>query len=289
MQVVIFCCTALFAGAIGEDFSLIFSPIFTIFSDLKTFSFPASARFSEIKSSSSERIIGGYNTTIEKHPYQLSLRKNGAHECGSSVLTTTRALTAAHCIKTENPPSQYSIKAGSTYRLDQEDPKAQIRILSRYIQHPKFLRGVRNDIAIVIWQKPLVFGASVQPIVLPKSDYAVPYGKLGLTSGWGFTRRDSARLSERLQAVATPFITNQQCNRTAEYASLLTNDMICTGFEKGGRGFCKADSGGPLIDNSQKKFVLIGVVNWSIGCADARFPSVYAFVPHFTTWIRENM
>lgn len=54
------------------------------------------------KSSSSHqpniRIVGGENIAIEKVPYQISLRENGEHFCGGSIVSQTQIITAAHCV-----------------------------------------------------------------------------------------------------------------------------------------------------------------------------------------------
>lgn len=234
-----------------------------------------------------DKIIGGNTTTIQEYPYQLSLRINGRHDCGASVLTVTRALTAAHCILRGAVPSNYTIKAGSTFRLDEpNDPNAQIRTLSRFILHPGYTSTpvTRHDIAVLHWVRPLVFGANVRPIILAQPNNLVPYGRLGVTSGWGLTA--PGQLPLRLQAVATPFVTNAQCNRS--YSGLIAVDMICAGFPQGGRGACNADSGGPLVDRSTNRFVQFGVVSWSRGCAQPNFPTVYGRVSVYSAWIRRN-
>lgn len=235
-----------------------------------------------------DKIIGGNTTTIQEYPYQLSLRINGRHDCGASVLTVTRALSAAYCVRRGATPSNYSIKAGSTFRLDEpHDPNAQIRTLSRFIRHPEYTDTpvIRHDIAVLHWVRPLVFSAIVRPIILAVPRDVVPYGRLGVTSGWGLTA--PGQLPLRLQAVATPFVTNAQCNRS--YGGQIAVDMICAGFPQGGRGACDADIGGPLVDRSvQHRFVQFGVVSWGRGCAQPNFPTVYARVSAYTAWIRRN-
>lgn len=43
------------------------------------------------------RIIGGEVTSIEEHPYQISLEYGSGHRCGGSILDESTILTAAHC------------------------------------------------------------------------------------------------------------------------------------------------------------------------------------------------
>lgn len=43
------------------------------------------------------RIVGGEPTTIEKYPYQASLRYQSTHRCGAVIISENYALTAAHC------------------------------------------------------------------------------------------------------------------------------------------------------------------------------------------------
>lgn len=197
-------------------------------------------------------------------------------------------MTAAHCLVATVPPTQYTIKAGSTFRLDQGDPNAQIRTLSRFIIHPEWNRPtIQNDIALLQWTQPLIFGKNVQPVVLPPANYAVPYGKIGLVSGWGITREGAFSLTLVLQAVQAPFVDNVNCNRS--YPGSITADMICAGFPRGGRATCQGDSGGPLVHRLGNRTVQIGIVSWARGCARPNAPTVYARVPYFARWIRENL
>lgn len=43
------------------------------------------------------RIVGGEETTIENHPYQIGLFYNRRHSCGGTVLNVNTILSAAHC------------------------------------------------------------------------------------------------------------------------------------------------------------------------------------------------
>lgn len=235
-----------------------------------------------------DRIIGGNITTIEEYPYQCQLRRNNGHICGCSILTATRALTAAHCIRANEPPSMYSIKAGSTFRLDQGDPNAQIRVLSRFIRHPNWNinNTLQADIAVVHFTRPLIFGANVRPITLPPPNYRMPYGQLAITTGWGLTATGiNGTLSERLRAVAKPIWINADCRRAYHGVVNITRDMVCAGFRRGGASSCAGDSGGPMVVRG----VQVGIVSFGRECAAPNQPSVYARVPFFISWIRRNI
>ncbi|GJQ83332.1 hypothetical protein Trydic_g15640 [Trypoxylus dichotomus] len=45
-----------------------------------------------------QRVVGGYNATENQFPYQVSLRYNGNHNCGGSIIGDKWVLTAGHCV-----------------------------------------------------------------------------------------------------------------------------------------------------------------------------------------------
>lgn len=86
------------------------------------------------------RIVGGRATTVERFPWQLSLRSKGSHRCGASIITVNRALTAAHCYRpVEDKLDQFTVLAGSTKRL--VDVGSVIIGLDKFVQHPNFAIG----------------------------------------------------------------------------------------------------------------------------------------------------
>lgn len=207
--------------------------------------------------------------------------------CGGSVLTATRGLTPAHCLEPNVRPTMLAIQAGSKYHRDHDDADEQYRELLRYLRHPEFdLAKINHDIAILYWTGPLIFGATVQPVILARPDHEIPYGQLVHSSGWSYTREnDRESIPDILQAT----LTNKVCKRLYSKIRPVTGDMICAAFVEGGRGPCNGDFGGPLVQREENTFIQLGVVSWSRGCAKQGLPTVYARVPFFYNWINENL
>ena len=68
-----------------------------------------------------------------------------------------------------------------------------------------------------------------------------------------------------------------------------TDNMICAGYEQGGKDSCQGDSGGPFICLENDKPVITGVVSFGFKCAFPGFPGVYARVTKYLPWIKSNM
>jgi len=64
--------------------------------------------------------------------------------------------------------------------------------------------------------------------------------------------------------------------------------MLCGGYNRGVNNPCRGDSGGPYFFEGEDGYKLQGIVNFGMGCARRGYPIVYARVPKFVDWIREN-
>lgn len=169
------------------------------------------------------------------------------------------------------------------------------RRVRRVHQHAGFdVRTYDNDIALLQLDRPIKFGAKVQPVCLPyggpggsaATDYA---GSMAVVAGWGRTG-EGKPTSPVLRAVAVPVWSADQCADSDYGRQRLTENMMCAGYHDGGRDACQGDSGGPLHRESAAGSVeVIGLVSWGRGCARPNLPGLYTKVVNYAPWIRKQL
>ncbi|XP_034609030.1 trypsin-3-like isoform X1 [Trachemys scripta elegans] len=184
-----------------------------------------------------QRIIGGYIVAPHSSKYLVSLkRKTGFHFCGGSLVSRSWVLTAAHC-KTEI--NQMMIVAGE-YSLSTFEGTEQIFRPSRMVVHPDYSSASKNaDIMLIKLNRPLVHNAFVSIVPLPQQGAVVREGRFCQVSGWGYTTPMGGTASDTLRSVRLPIISSGKCNSTASYAGYITKNMICAGFNTGGKDACQ--------------------------------------------------
>jgi secreted trypsin-like serine protease len=235
------------------------------------------------------KIVGGREAAEGAYPWQVSLGvawiddAYRAHFCGGSVYSASWIVTAAHCVK-GNQPEEVRVAAG-TNSLRPGTIRHNVR---RIIVHKAYNPATSdNDIALLELFEPLTLDAKTRAI--PLLDQATEAAVLteGATlevTGWGATSEGGKPVGT-LRFVAVPFVTRETCNRPLVYNGQITANMICAGPLVGGADSCQGDSGGPLSAVAASP-VLAGVVSWGEGCARPNKVGVYTRVPQYADWIR---
>ncbi len=233
-----------------------------------------------------DEIVGGTNTTIAAHPWQIALTTNAGFQfCGGSILNPNWVLTAQHCVAGGN--ADMRVVAGITRKSQQAT--GQIRAINGVTTFPGFTDPtVGHDVALVHLATPLdLSGANAKAIALltpaEAAAGATNGGVISTVTGWG-TLSAGGSTPDILQTVDIPLVTNAQAS--AAYGMTITADQLAAGvLGVGGKDSCQGDSGGPLTVPVGGVAKLAGAVSWGEGCAEPAFPGLYARVSSFESYL----
>ncbi|XP_019906719.1 RNA-binding protein FUS isoform X2 [Esox lucius] len=241
------------------------------------------------------RIVGGSEALEGAWPWQVDIQMGASgHICGGSLITKEWVLSAAHCFPNPFDVSSYTLYMGRHQlngynRYESQRRVARVVVPSSY-QEPQG----GSDLALVQLAHPLAWSERIQPVCLPNAPVVFPSGTMCFVTGWGHTQ-EGGSLSGigALREVAVPVVEQTSCQQMYQVQSseseavAILSDMICAGYQEGGKDSCQGDSGGPLVcPIGNRTWIQAGVVSFGLGCAQRNRPGVYAKVSAFADFIR---
>jgi trypsin len=231
------------------------------------------------------RIAGGsVVTTPFMYPFMVSLVYKGKSECGGTLISPNKIMTAAHC-------TLYNIKdwTAMIHRHDLTKTSAQengmtFKIVKRQF-HPNF-NGKNDNNDVAVWT---IFGKVSAPYypILDDGTQANKVGNFLNVIGWG-SNQAQGEGSAKLKQVLVPITDNKTCQQAylqPAYRPINPELQLCAGYPDGGKDACTGDSGGPAFVMQGSRATIVGITSFGKGCALANAPGVYTRVAGVKDWV----
>ncbi|XP_013930710.1 PREDICTED: serine protease 55-like [Thamnophis sirtalis] len=245
------------------------------------------------------RIVGGTKAAAGKWPWVVSIQTSSFHFCGGSIVHPWWVLSAAHCFTDRREGIR--VAAGSNY-LGRNNVTRWVRKIHLHpLYNPK---TYDNDLALLLLRDPIPHSWFHTALCLPDRN-VVPDNSMGESVGLrakplapifpppGLTPLGSEYGSLELLDIQVALVDWTLCLR---WLHSLTRNMLCAGFEEGGRDACQGDSGGPLMclppghsgHSSPRRWYQVGIVSWGRSCAAAHSPGVYTQISNYHSWLEQT-
>ncbi|KAL0828786.1 hypothetical protein ABMA28_003700 [Loxostege sticticalis] len=253
--------------------------------------FEAIKQFEEGTDFDGGRIWGGQSVGAGAQPHLgglvITLTDGRQSICGSSLLSNTRSVTAAHCWRSLNAQGQ--IIQASRFTI----VWASNRLMSggtrvntnQVFMHPQYnMRSLQNDVA-VIRHNHVNFNNQINRINLASGSNSYA-GTWATAAGFGRNNDVSGSSNPDKRQANLLVITNDVCRRT--FGNTIVASTLCVSTTHGS-STCPGDSGGPLAIGSGNNRILIGITSFGTQWCTRGFPAGFARVTSFNSWIRGQM
>jgi len=183
------------------------------------------------------------------------------------------------------------LKLGVFNKGNDNEPGEQVVGISEIHVHPKFDGYNFNyDVALMKLKTPITYTDHISPVCLPSElqEKTPVAGSSVFLTGWGITEKYFP--SNTLKQVAVPLRTKENC-KPAYPGELDEESQFCAGNDKGNKGACLFDSGGPVVFQDAANngtWKQIGIISLGNNCGG--FPdehSVYSKISASLDFIKQ--
>ncbi|XP_023690585.1 serine protease 28-like [Paramormyrops kingsleyae] len=235
-------------------------------------------------------IIGGQRAAKGRWPWmaQVYVAKTAdfGTDCGGSLINEKWVLSAASCFKPNFIKEDSLVRLGAYWLSMESDHELQFG-LRKVIIHPNYAESSKGDnIALIRLDGAVAAFTFVEPVTLPSPTDVFDKSSDCWIAGWGMTG-ENVLLKEPgvLQEAKVPIVPDEKCKRC--FNNLLPN-MVCAGGK--GKLAWEGDIGGPLVCQSGKQWIQVGIASFGILTPDNKIctTSFYTRVSSYMDFINNN-
>ncbi|OCT59040.1 serine protease 53 [Xenopus laevis] len=222
-------------------------------------------------------------------PWQVSIQQYGFHICSGVLITETWVLTAAHCISSIVPPSEYSVHLGKHHQ-DGHNPHQLTRMVKRVVLHPGHgSTAGDNDLALLETYYGVTYNDYIQPICPPPPDFTQSQVTKCRVTGWGELQSHGDPSSAPLKGLQVSLLDPKECGTKMSKRNPIRGTLLCAAGKNGRKFACLSDSGAPLVCQLQTKgpWMLFGISSSSAKPQQPVCPGNFTAVTSKLSWIRE--
>jgi secreted trypsin-like serine protease len=228
-------------------------------------------------------VIGGASAKAGSFPWLAYVKDNyghGVYECSGTVVSPSLVLTAAHCATSpsgaERDPAGYTVTTAS---VDLKSTRARISRVSEVIVDPSYdLSTGDNDAALLVLRTP-----TPAPTVALAGSPGVP-GTVALIAGWGETAYGRRNTPSILRWASATVQTTARCQQT--FRRFDPAIELCAMNASKTAGTCNGDSGGPLLAQTARGPLELGLLSAGLQGCPLFEPRAYTRADILTSWIR---
>ncbi|XP_063395113.1 inactive CLIP domain-containing serine protease A8-like [Cydia fagiglandana] len=242
-----------------------------------------------------------------EYPWQaLILTKQNDYIAGGVLIDQFNVLTVTHRLSTyvvSGAAPNVKVRLGDWDAAGTYEPVPyQEYTVAKVSSHPSFNpTTLQYDITVLRLSTPVPLTpmpgsvATINRACLPASNAATYTGQRCWVSGWGKNMFGlQGQYQQILKKVDVPIVDPATCQSQMQAArlgpgfALDTTSFICAGGEAN-KDSCTGDGGSGLVCQVNGQWVVVGLVAWGLGCANANVPAAYVNVAALLPWIQAQV